>query len=135
MAEVSGESTSRMALAVEIEAPDAPNERWLEDVTNDLKQTIASTSDATVSTQRDSAPRGTHSGAGIVLGELLVDIAGAALPALISLLGDWLKARRSRVTKIKLTMGDKVFELSYDPSGISGGDLAKLVAAMTAAQR
>ena len=135
MAEVSGESTSRMALAVEIEAPDAPNERWLEDVTNDLKKTIAATSDAAVLTPQISAPRGAYSGPGIVLGQILVDIAGVALPGLISLLGDWLKARRSRVTKIKLTMGDKAFELSYDPSGISGEDLAKLVDAMTAAQR
>lgn len=79
----------------------------------------------------DSAPPGAKSAGGFELGALALSVLPKAAAQLIEFLFSWAKRGSDRVIKISTQIGDRKFDVEYDPKTISNDDLKQLVEDIT----
>lgn len=76
------------------------------------------------------APEGTKSAEALAVGALIVTLAPVVVPALVDLLKTWTARQTATPTKIKLTIGDRVAEVEYDPLAMTDAEISSLVKKM-----
>lgn len=132
MGDVGEDSESTIRFAVKLDTVAGLDERWLQDVTSNLKRELAATSDAAVTTSREDAPDGAKGFGGAILGELLVDVLPEAVGGLVQCLSQWLQARHGKVVNLKFERDGEVIDLSYNPSGSSSDDVKEIISLLMA---
>ena len=79
----------------------------------------------------ESAPPGAKSAGGFELGALAVSVLPNAVKQLVEFLFSWVKRGSDRVVKVSTQIGDRRFDVEYNPKTMSNDDLKRLVEDIT----
>jgi hypothetical protein len=119
-------------LIIRIDAVDA-DDRELDRLARQLRKEILDRTDvdeAELVTSPELAPG--SKGAGLVeLGQLVLQLAPAALPGLIAVLRSWISRRSDAKTRVVLKLGDRSLELEYPVGSMTHEDLRYFVSTLS----
>ena len=132
MADNGNENGSPIRFAIRLDAASDLDERWLQDVMNNLKREVSSAADAEVEMFREDAPDRSKGFGAAVLGELFVEVLPDAVGGLVQFLSQWMQARHGKVVTLKFKRDGQVVDLSYNPSGSSSEDVKEILAMLMA---
>lgn len=118
-----------LEIALSIDAGDDGDLAEVDDLTRRLRRELLDTDveDAVIASAPGEAPEGSKSGAAIDVGQLLVTVLPAAIPAVVGVVQSWLNRQQNRSTKVKV--GGVEMELSRD---VSSAEMSELVGLLLA---